>query len=391
VVELGTVCDIQLGKMLSPESKVGVRPVPYLRNENVQWSRFNLADVSWMDFTETEERKFRLEPGDLLACEGGEPGRAAIWQGQIERCCYQKALHRIRPRGSLVHPPFVLYRLWLSSLAGEFTGSQTQTTIAHLPREKLIRLSIPLPPLAEQERMAGRLTRQLAAVERARAAAQDRLAAAEALPAAYLREVFEGPEASGLPTRLGDICEVVSGFAWSAPKFNRDGRGLPVIRIQNVDAVSNREFLFWEHEFEDRFLVRHGELLLTLSGSFRVAAWDGPLALLNQRIVKIVPSPGLDVLWFLHAMRVRLGDIEMMGKDALVSNVSINDIRDLEFELPPLPAQRRIAADLARRLGEAEHLAACIREELAAIETLPAALLRAAFGGEPGPEHEGEA
>jgi len=107
--------------------------------------------------------------------------------------------------------------------------------------------------------------------------------------------------------------------------------------------------------------------------------------------VKIVPSPGLDVLWFLHAMRVRLGDIEMMGKDALVSNVSINDIRDLEFELPPLPAQRRIAADLARRLGEAEHLAACIREELAAIETLPAALLRAAFGGEPGPEHEGEA
>jgi len=66
-----------------------------------------------------------------------------------------------------------------------------------LPEDYLQELSIPLPPLAEQERMAGRLTKQLAAVERARAAAQARLAAAECLPAAYLREVFEGPEASG--------------------------------------------------------------------------------------------------------------------------------------------------------------------------------------------------
>ena len=98
VVELGSVCEIQLGKMLSPKSKMGTRPIPYLRNENVQWSRLELESVSWMDFTETEERKFRLQPGDLLVCEGGEPGRAAIWQGEIERCCYQKAIHRIRPR-----------------------------------------------------------------------------------------------------------------------------------------------------------------------------------------------------------------------------------------------------------------------------------------------------
>ena len=389
-VPLGELCNIAIGKTPSREQ-------PRFWGGDLTWAA--ISDLKSDVITRTAERitavgaaecRCRIVPsGTLLFSFKLTIGKMAFAGCDLYTNEAIAALTPLDPRRLDKH----YLRL---ALAGTDCAQDSSHAVKGktLNQDGLRALSIPLPPLAEQERMAGRLTKQLAAVERARAAAQARLAAAEALPAAYLREVFEGPEASGLPTRLGDICEVVSGFAWSAPKFNRDGRGLPVIRIQNVDAVSNREFLFWEHEFEDRFLVRHGELLLTLSGSFRVAAWDGPLALLNQRIVKIVPSPGLDVLWFLHAMRVRLGDIEMMGKDALVSNVSINDIRDLEFELPPLPAQRRIAADLARRLGEgggAEHLAACIRAELAAIETLPAALLRAAFGGEPGPEHEAEA
>lgn len=178
VFELGEVCEVQLGKMLSPKSKTGIRPIPYLRNENVQWNRFDLDDVSWMDFSEAEEVKFLLKPGDLLVCEGGEPGRAAVWQGQIERCCYQKALHRIRPRDGQIDPVFLMYRLWLSVLGGEFSNSQTQTTIAHLPREKLILVRLPLPPLAEQRRIAAELTAALSVVEKARRAEQERLAAA---------------------------------------------------------------------------------------------------------------------------------------------------------------------------------------------------------------------
>ena len=141
-----------------------MRPVPYLRNENVQWNRFDLTDVSWMDFSEAEEEKFRLQPGDLLVCEGGEPGRAAVWEGQIERCCYQKALHRIRPRNEGLFPPFLMYRLWMSAMNGEFAGAQTQTTISHVPREKLLQLRMPLPPLTEQRRIAAELTRALEGV-----------------------------------------------------------------------------------------------------------------------------------------------------------------------------------------------------------------------------------
>ena len=190
VSALGDVCEIQLGKMLSPASKKGISPKPYLRNTNVQWTRFDLRDVATMDFDEDEQRKFRLRPRDLLVCEGGEPGRAAVWAGEITECYYQKALHRLRPRGNAIDPYFVLYRLRLGGLTGEFTESHAKSTIAHLPAVRLAQLSINLPRLAEQQRIADRLREQFVEIERARAAAKSQLKTIAALPGAYLREAF---------------------------------------------------------------------------------------------------------------------------------------------------------------------------------------------------------
>lgn len=189
-VKLRDVVQIQLGKMLSPASKTGTRPVPYLRNANVQWDRFDLAEVYDMDFTDAEERKFRLEPGDVLVCEGGEPGRAAIWAGEIERCCYQKALHRLRPIADAVDPRFLMYRLWLGALRGEFTDDQTATTIAHLPAVRLANLKVRLPSVNEQRRIAAALREELASIEALGSAIRAEQEAIEGLPAALLRRAF---------------------------------------------------------------------------------------------------------------------------------------------------------------------------------------------------------
>jgi type I restriction enzyme, S subunit len=189
-VRLRDVAEIQLGKMLSPASKIGIRPVPYLRIANVQWDRFALADVYEMDFTEAEERKFRLRPGDVLVCEGGQPGRAAIWQGEIERCCYQKALHRIRPLADAIDTRFVLYRLWLGALRGEFTDDQSATTIAHLPAVRLAGLKVRLPNLATQRRIAAELREELCSVDGMGTSLQAQREALEALPTALFRRAF---------------------------------------------------------------------------------------------------------------------------------------------------------------------------------------------------------
>ena len=96
--------EVQLGKMLSPKAMKGESPLPYLGNKNVQWGRFDLTDVFEMDFSPEEFRKFNLRSGDLLVCEGGVVGRAAIWDSPISKCCFQKALHRLRPLNGEVSP-----------------------------------------------------------------------------------------------------------------------------------------------------------------------------------------------------------------------------------------------------------------------------------------------
>jgi type I restriction enzyme S subunit len=101
VLPLGQVYETQLGKMLSQKAHTGQSPKPYLRNRNVQWGHIDLSELAYMDFNDREMKKFRLDKGDLLVCEGGFVGRAAIWIGELEECYYQKALHRVRPHDNV--------------------------------------------------------------------------------------------------------------------------------------------------------------------------------------------------------------------------------------------------------------------------------------------------
>lgn len=149
---LGELFDVQLGKMLSKKSKKGLNPKPYLANFNVQWNRIDISEINYMDFNEREMKKFRLKKGDILVCEGGEIGRTAIWNGELEECYFQKALHRLRPLSSdSVIPEFMsLYMDYKFNISKEFGSQSMATTIAHIPREKLMALPVAFPDKIKQ-------------------------------------------------------------------------------------------------------------------------------------------------------------------------------------------------------------------------------------------------
>nr|WP_275051807.1 restriction endonuclease subunit S [Collinsella intestinalis] len=159
---LSTVADIQLGKMLDKQKNTGEQ-VPYLGNKNVRWGGFDLSNVNSMPMTKEEMKRYALQDGDLIACEGGVPGRCAIWENGSPMY-YQKALHRIRCSDVLLNR---YCEVWLSFIIlshikdGEFTG----TTIKHLPAQTLSSWIIPLPPLAEQRRIAERVAELMPLVE----------------------------------------------------------------------------------------------------------------------------------------------------------------------------------------------------------------------------------
>lgn len=150
VVRLGEIYQVQLGKMLSPKAKLGRNPKPYLTNRHVQWDNFDLLSLPVMDFDDREIEKFQLQPGDLLVCEGGETGRAAVWEGQINDCYYQKALHRLRPIDADAVPRFMLAVLMLLSKRGILLDYSPRTSISHLTRQRLLEMRVPHPPRSDQ-------------------------------------------------------------------------------------------------------------------------------------------------------------------------------------------------------------------------------------------------
>ncbi|WP_077088876.1 restriction endonuclease subunit S [Mycobacterium rhizamassiliense] len=145
---VGEQFDVQLGKMLDAAKNVGI-PKPYLGNRAIQWGRIDVAARGIVPMTRSDLQRYRLREGDLLVCEGGEVGRGAIWQNQLPECYYQKALHRLRAKsGYDARLMLALLHYWSS--VGAFSDFVTQTSIAHLPREKFVQMPLPLPSKVEQ-------------------------------------------------------------------------------------------------------------------------------------------------------------------------------------------------------------------------------------------------
>lgn len=141
---LGEVAEIRLGKMLDAKKNRGELR-PYLANVNVRWGAFDLTDLREMRVEENERAKYGLSFGDTVMCEGGEPGRCALWKAQVSEMTIQKALHRIRALDEL-DPIFLYHQLSYMAKTRQLEGLFTGATIKHLPREKLIQAMIVVPP-----------------------------------------------------------------------------------------------------------------------------------------------------------------------------------------------------------------------------------------------------
>ena len=151
VAKLGDLFEIKQGKALSPMHRRGISPRPFLRTANVYWGYLDLTTLDRMDFTDNETSQLKLIPNDLLVCEGGDIGRTAIWQGELDVCCYQNHLHRLRTVRGDVSPPFYMY--WMQAaylLLDLYGGTGNKTTIPNLSQSRLKSFMLPLPPLPEQ-------------------------------------------------------------------------------------------------------------------------------------------------------------------------------------------------------------------------------------------------
>lgn len=152
VVTIGSLFSIVQGLSLKGNLSDDGSGVPFLRTSNVYWGRIELASVSRMHVPLSAIGDKLLVPGDLLVCEGGEIGRAAVWEGGVQLCTFQNHLHRLRPLDAeRIEPKFAM--AWLEvgfCHRCVYEGAGNKTTIPNLSRARLAELMMPVPTLDEQ-------------------------------------------------------------------------------------------------------------------------------------------------------------------------------------------------------------------------------------------------
>ncbi len=183
-VAIGEIADSRLGKMLDKAKNKGTEK-RYLRNVNVRWFNFDLSDVAEMRLEDSDLKELALRSGDVLICEGGEPGRAAVWDEREQDIYFQKAIHRLRLPQS-VSPQFFVHALREASDSGRLTHYFTGLTIKHLTGKGLASFIYPFPPLSEQHRIVAKVDELMALCDRLEEAQAERERRRERLNAASL-------------------------------------------------------------------------------------------------------------------------------------------------------------------------------------------------------------
>ena len=145
---IGDLFQHNTGKALNGKDQTG-EELRYITTSNLYWDRFDLNAVRIMTFTEAEKEKCRATKGDLLVCEGGDIGRAAIWPYDYD-VMIQNHIHRLRPKGEL-SVRFYYYIFWLYKQMGLIGGKGI--AILGLSSRELDKMVVPVPPVLEQHRI----------------------------------------------------------------------------------------------------------------------------------------------------------------------------------------------------------------------------------------------
>ena len=203
------------------------------------------------------------------------------------------------------------------------------------------------------------------------------------IPPARIVEESNSPLLAARPTwirkPLGEVAEILNGFAFKSKDFVESG-GVPLIRIR--DIYNDSTVVQYRGKYDERYIVRPGDVLVGMDGDFNCTRWRGPEALLNQRVCKITPNQELLDLEFLtFLLPGYLEAIHDLTSSTTVTHLSSRDVAQIPIPVPPLPEQLKLS-DVLRREAELQgtsegHLDAAIQ----ALVRFRQAVLAAAVSG----------
>lgn len=396
---LGELFEIGAGKTMSAAARNGTNKTPFLRTSNVLWDEIDLSAVDEMTIPEHELPAKLLRSGDLLVCEGGEIGRAAIWSGGIEPMSFQNHLHRLRALAPNVEPRFYVYFLQSAfTQLGMFEGAGNKTTIPNISRSRLAALEIPHPPLAEQQAIATALSRVRKAIktqDQIVDVAQDlKRASMGTLFTCGLRgEVQRETEIGPVPEswNIATIDDVAMATQYGLSMRGQASGAYPILRMNCQEDgkvhYRNLQFVDLDGETYKKFQLKRDDLLfnrtnsIDLVGRMAIVEDDKP-AVFASYLVRVSVDQSRCIAQFLNYFvnwPETQREIKKLASRAVgQANINASKLRSILCPLPSLDEQHEIVAilDIMDRKIDLH------RRKQAALDDLFKALLRKLMTGE---------
>lgn len=339
-----------------------------------------------------------LRAGDLLVSTANSKalvGKSCMIRDVPFPCTFGAFVTVLRPKND-VAPEFLA--AWMRSpdaLVYCYTTSSNTTNISNLRVSDLLALELPLPPIPEQKRIVAILTEQMTEVEKARAATEAQVRAAETFRSAWLNTLFSSASLGKWPmVRLGDhVVSYRNGFG-RRPQGAEDGPivlRLADITRGEIDLSSPRRVKMTPTELQIYRLEPGNLLFLRVNGSRDLVGRGvvvrelGEGIAFNDHLIRVILQPGLlpeYVRAVSETRRSRATIVELASTSAGQLTVNQDAIASLELPLPPLSEQQKITNCLRQQERISGGLSARLSEALEMLQRLPAALLRRAFNGE---------
>ena len=277
-----------------------------------------------------------------------------------------------------------------------FEEIRSGSTVPHLTCGAVKELQIPVPPLAEQQRIVGLLDEAFEGLATAKANAEKNLQNARALFESHLQSVFTHSGLGWVETTLEEVLTVQPQNGWSPPAANHAASGTPVLTLSSVTGFVFRpnklKYTSAKTDPKARYWIQNGDLLITRSntpelvGHLAIASGiEGP-TVYPDLIMRMNPMPDRALTKFLY-YQLRTPELrtEIMGRaqgaNPTMKKISNGAVKTLPISVPPIATQQAIVAKLEALTEETQSLASLYERKLAALEELKKSLLHQAFTG----------
>ena len=368
--KLGEVAQSELGKTLNSAKDKGIS-YPYLCAINVLWDKIDTTTLKETKFEESELERYSVKKGDLLVCEGGDIGRAAIWDKE-QPILYQNALHRLRFHDALL-PRFCLLYLRCLKEKGILDGRYGKgVTIKHLVKSSLLSIPIPVPPLSEQQRIVSELDLLSSIIEKKKA----QLKEYDQLAQSIFYDMFGDPvtnEKGWEVKKLGEVAKekLSYGSGASAVPYDNEIRYVRITDIKddgelNCDMVS-------PNTYDDKYLLNDGDILFARSG-----ATVGKTFLYKEKygkciyagyLIRLIPNTKIVIPSYVYGFTKSPYYRSFVAKaqNAVAQpNINAKQYSELSIPLPPLTLQQSFAS----KMEAIERQKALVQQSITEAETL---------------------